>query len=165
VLGREKSLLISHDGEKYSPEGIEEMVVAKSAFLDQMMLYNNQSAYTVALAVPNKDAILGWLAKKNLTCHTEEGQDAALRLIQAEIDAFKQGGKCSGMFPDRWLPSAVAVLGEGFTEQNRFLNSTMKMVRGRIADFYRSRLDYLFTVEGKDICNHQNRTIIKRFVE
>ena len=165
VLGREKSLLISHDGEKYSPEGIEEMIVAHSAYLDQMMLYNNQSPYTVALVVPNRDAILAWLSKNNFTCHSEEGQDAALKLIEKDIDAFRQGGQHGGMFPDRWLPSAVGVLGEGFTEQNRFLNSTMKMVRGRIAEFYKNRIDYLYTPEGKAICNHQNRTIIKRLGE
>ncbi len=56
----------------------------------------------------------------------------------------------------------MAVLGEGFTEQNQFLNSTMKMVRGRITDFYRPRLDLLFTPEGKDITHAQNRTIIGR---
>ena len=43
VLGRTKSLLISNDGEKYSPEGIEEAVVEKSAYIDQIMLYNNQN--------------------------------------------------------------------------------------------------------------------------
>ena len=165
VLGREKSLLIGHDGEKYSPEGIEEMIVAQSAYLDQMMLYNNQSPYTVALVVPNRDALLNWLSKKNLTSHAEEGQDAALQLIESEIDAFRQGGKFGGMFPDRWLPAAIGVLGEGFTEQNRFLNSTMKMVRGRIAEFYRNRIDFLYTAEGKAICNHQNRTIVKRMGE
>jgi long-chain acyl-CoA synthetase len=165
VLGREKSLLISHDGEKYSPEGIEEMLVAHSAYIDQMMLYNNQSPYTVALVVPNRDAILAWLSKKSLTSHTEEGQDAVLRLLVGEVDAFRQGGQFGGMFPDRWLPAAIGVLGEGFTEQNRFLNSTMKMVRGRIAEFYKNRIDYLFTPEGKDVCNHQNRMIIKRMGE
>lgn len=162
VLGREKSLLISHDGEKYSPEGIEEMIVAKSAYLDQMMLYNNQSPYTVALLVPNRDAIADWLSKKDITFHSVQDQDAVLKLLEGEIDAFRQDGQYGGMFPDRWLPSAIAVLGEGFTEQNHFLNSTMKMVRGRIAEFYKSRLDFLFTAEGKAICNHQNRTIISR---
>lgn len=162
VLGREKSLLISHDGEKYSPEGVEEMIVAHSSYVDQMMLYNNQSPYTVALLVPNQDAVLGWLSKNNLVIHSQEGQDAVLTLLEAEIGVFKQGGQFGGMFPDRWLPSAIGVLGEGFTEQNRFMNSTMKMVRSRIAEFYRNRIDYLFTPEGKDIRNHQNRTIISR---
>ena len=165
VLGREKSLLIGHDGEKYSPEGIEEMIVAHSSYIDQMMLYNNQSPYTVTLIVPARDAVLGWLSKNNLTVHTQEGQDAALKLLEREIIDFRQGGQFGGTFPDRWLPAAIGILGEGFTEQNRFLNSTMKMVRGRIAEFYRNRIDYLFTPEGKDIRNHQNRTIIKRMGE
>jgi len=165
VLGREKSLLIGHDGEKYSPEGIEEMIVAHSAYIDQMMLYNNQSAYTSALVVPNRDAILGWLTKNGLSNHSEDGQDAALRMIEGEIAEFRQGGSFGGMFPDRWLPAAIGVLGEGFTEQNRFLNSTMKMVRGRIAEFYKNRIDYLYTPEGKDVCNIQNRTIIRRLGE
>ena len=43
VLGRAKSLLISHDGEKYSPEGIEEAIVGNSQYIDQVMLHNNQS--------------------------------------------------------------------------------------------------------------------------
>ncbi len=165
VLGREKSLLISHDGEKYSPEGIEEMIVAHSAYIDQIMLYNNQSAYTSAFVVPNRDSILDWLSKSRMSSHTEEGQDAALKLIEREIGTYRQGGQYGGLFPDRWLPSAIAILGEGFTEQNRFLNSTMKMVRGRIAEFYKSRIDFMYTPEGKDVCNHQNRTIIKRMGE
>ncbi|MDP2885292.1 MAG: AMP-binding protein [Ignavibacteria bacterium] len=162
VIGRAKSLLIGHDGEKYSPEGIEEAIVGNSRTIDQMMLYNNQSPYTVALVVPNKDVVLNYLKERNLSPQTEEGQDAALKLIESEIGQFKAGGAFAGEFPERWLPSAVAVLGEGFTEQNQFLNSTLKMVRGKITEFYRDRIDYLFTVEGKDICNPQNRMIIKR---
>jgi long-chain acyl-CoA synthetase len=61
-----------------------------------------------------------------------------------------------------WLPAAVAVLGEGFTEQNHFLNSTLKMVRGKITEFYRERIDFLFTAQGKDICHQQNKVIVKR---
>ena len=162
VLGRAKSLLISHDGEKYSPEGIEEAIVGNSRTIDQMMLYNNQSPYTVALVVPNKDVLLNYLKERNLSSQTEEGQDAALKQIESEIGQFKAGGAFAGEFPERWLPSAVAVLGEGFSEQNQFLNSTLKMVRGKITEFYRDRIYYLFTADGKDICNPQNRMIIKR---
>jgi long-chain acyl-CoA synthetase len=41
----------------------------------------------------------------------------------------------------------------------------MKIVRGRIAEFYQNRIEYTFTSEGKDICNHQNKNIVKRFEE
>ena len=162
VLGREKSLLISHDGEKYSPEGIEEALTENSPLIDQVMLYNNQSSYTVALVVPNKDAIRRFVEGLGLSLQTDEGQAAALKLLEAEILEYRQDGKYAGEFPERWLPSAIAVLGEGFTEQNRFLNSTLKMVRGKITEFYIDRIEYMFTAEGKDVCNHQNKMIMKR---
>jgi long-chain acyl-CoA synthetase len=165
VLGRNKSLLIANDGEKYSPEGIEETITGHSSFVDQLMLYNNQSPYTVALLVPNRDAVLQWLKKKGLSCHTSEGQEAALRLLESEIDAYRGSGAFAGIFPSRWLPSGIAVLGEAFTEQNGFMNSTLKIVRGRITEFYRNRLDFLFTPEGQNILNHQNITIVKRWEE
>ncbi|MEN6560050.1 MAG: AMP-binding protein [Acidobacteriota bacterium] len=162
VLGRMKSLLIAGDGEKYSPETIEEALTEASPYIDQVMLYNNQSPYTVALLVPNKEAVLRWLREKGLSPHAPEGQEAALRLIQAEIDAYREGGRQAGQFPARWLPAAVAVLGEGFTEQNHLLNSTMKMVRGKITEAYAARLERLFAPEAKDIANAQNRRIISR---
>jgi long-chain acyl-CoA synthetase len=164
VLGREKSLLISHDGEKYSPEGIEEALTENSPFIDQVMLYNNQSPYTAALIVPNKDAIKSFVQGLGLSLQTDEGQAAGLKLLEAEVQAYRQGGKYAGEFPERWLPSAIAVLGEGFTEQNRFLNSTLKMVRGRITEYYKDRIEYMFTAEGKDACNYQNKIIMKRLV-
>jgi long-chain acyl-CoA synthetase len=163
VMGRFKSLLIANDGEKYSPEGIEEAITETSAFISQIMLYNNQSPYTVALIVPNKEKLKEHLKETGLDFSIHEGQDAALRKLDAEISAFKEGGRFGGMFPNRWLPAAVAVLGEGFTEQNHFMNSTLKMVRGKITSFYQNRIDFLYTAEGKDICNHQNRNIVSRF--
>ena len=165
VLGRAKSLLISHDGEKYSPEGIEEALVGNSQFIDQVMLHNNQSIYTVALVVPNKDNMLKYFNNQHLSPWDSIAQDKVLKMIESEIAEYKIGGKYTGEFPERWLPAAIAVLGEGFTEQNHFLNSTLKMVRGRITEFYNDRIEFLFTAEGKDICNHQNRMIMKRMVE
>lgn len=162
VLGRFKSLLISSDGEKYSPEGIEEALTEHSAFIEQVMLYNNQSPYTIALIVPNKEAILSWAEENKISYHSVEGQKSILKMLEGEIAKFKTGGIYEGQFPERWIPSAIAFLGEGFTEQNKFMNSTLKMVRGKITEFYQNRIEYLYTQEGKDICNHQNLTIISR---
>lgn len=162
VLGRFKSLLISSDGEKYSPEGIEEAITEHSPYIDQIMLYNNQSLYTIALVVPNKEAVYRWVSSNNLSLNEEAGQKAVLKLLESEINKFKPGGQLGDQFPERWIPAAFAVLGEGFTEQNKFMNSTLKMVRGKIAEYYKTRIDYLFTQEGKDPCNHQNLTIVSR---
>jgi len=165
VLGRFKSLLIASDGEKYSPEGIEEALVEKSSFIEQVMLHNNQNPYTIALIVPNKEVIKNELKKLSLTIQTKEGQTKAIELVQKDIDKFKPGGEYENEFPERWLPASFALLGEGFTEQNQFMNSTLKMVRGKITEFYQNRIEYLYTPEGKDIYNHQNMKIVERFDE
>jgi long-chain acyl-CoA synthetase len=44
------------------------------------------------------------------------------------------------------------------------LNSTLKMVRGKIAEKYQARIDYLYTTEAKEICNQQNLDAINRLM-
>lgn len=156
VKGRFKSLLISSDGEKYSPEGIEEAMVQLAPSIDQVMLYNNQSTYTTAVVVPNKDYLKSALKDKGLSLDTEEGRIEALKLVEADVAMFKKGGEHETMFPDRWLPAAIAVLAEPFTEQNQMINSTMKMVRGKIEKAYADRIAYMYTPEGKQLLNPQN---------
>ncbi len=156
VKGRFKSLLISSDGEKYSPEGIEEAMVEHSPYIDQIMLYNNQSAYTTALIVPNKEQLKKSVAEQGLSLDSEEGAKAALKIIENQVARFKKGGDMEGMFPERWLPSCFAVLAEPFTEQNQMINSTMKMVRGKIEKAYAARIEYLYSAEGKQLLNQQN---------
>ena len=161
VKGRFKSLLISSDGEKYSPEGIEEALVGQSKYIDQVMLYNNQSPYTIALIVPNKDNLKRKLAHKDLTLESEEGRKYAIKKLEKELNKYKKGGEFEGMFPERWLPSTFAVLPEPFTEQNQMINSTMKMVRGKIEKFYADRIEFLYSAEGKQIFNEKNLDSLK----
>ena len=156
VKGRFKSLLISSDGEKYSPEGIEEAFVEHLPTVDQVILYNNQSPYTIALLVPNKDNIRARLKEQGLDLTTEEGRKAGVQLIEADIARFKKGGDLAELFPDRWLPSTFAVLPEAFTEQNGMMNSTMKIVRGKIEKAYADRITSLYTPEGKSCLNADN---------
>ena len=120
------------------------------------MLYNNQSQYTTAVVVPNKDYLKRTLAEKGLSLGTEEGRIEALNLIEADVAMFKKGGAHETMFPDRWLPSCFAVLAEPFSEQNQMINSTMKMVRGKIEKAYADRIEYMYTPEGKQLLNPRN---------
>ncbi len=163
VLGRFKSLLIGSDGEKYSPEGIEEALVDQSHFIDQCMLYNNQNAWTSGMIVPNMQAIYRELEKHGLKKGTEEALTAALKIIEKEIDAYKDGGKFAGSFPERWLPATIAVLPEAFTEQNHLLNSTIKMVRGKITEYFRNELEFLYTPEAKNIVNQRNMDALRKW--
>ncbi|MCF0167163.1 MAG: AMP-binding protein [Bacteroidales bacterium] len=156
VVGRFKSLLISHDGEKYSPEGFEDSLTDGSKYIEQVILHNNQDPYTIVLIVPNKNNLAEFVKGQGLDPATLEGKKAMLNKIQSEIDSYKKGGAHEGMFPERWLPSAVAVLPEPFTEQNHMVNSTMKIVRGKVEEFYADRIEYAYTAEGKNLLNEKN---------
>ena len=158
VVGRFKSLLISADGEKYSPEGIEESLVENSRFIDQVVLHNSQDPYTIALLVPNKEALKSWLkdSAPGVSPDSEEGKKLMLGKIQDEVNSYRKGGKNYGAFPERWLPAAVCVLPEPFTEKNHMVNSTMKIVRGKVEKAYADRMAFAYTPEGKNIVNAQN---------
>lgn len=162
VVGRFKSLLISADGEKYSPEGIEESIVQNSRYIDQMMMYNNQNPYTIALIVPNKEALKRYVHHKHpdWTWDSVEAKELALNKIQREFNEYRKGGKFHGTFPERWLPAAIGLLPEAFTEQNQLMNSTMKMVRGKIEKRYEDRINYLYSAEGKNIINTHNIEVL-----
>lgn len=164
VLGRFKSLLIGSDGEKFSPEGIEEALVDQSPFIDQCMLYNNQNPYTSGMIVPNMPAITRELEKRGLKGKGDEVLTEALNMVQREVDAYKTGGKFENMFPDRWLPATLVILPEAFTEQNHLLNSTMKMVRGKITEYFSDELNFLYTPEAKNIVNQRNLENLKKWL-
>ena len=163
VLGRFKSLLIGSDGEKYSPEGIEEALVDQSAYIDQCMLYNNQNAWTAGMIVPNMTAIRRELERTGFKAGTDEALTQALKIIQQEVDAYKAGGKFENYFPERWIPTTLALLPEAFTEQNHLLNSTMKMVRGKITEYFKDQLEFLFTPEAKNIINQRNLEALRKW--
>lgn len=156
VTGRFKSLLIASDGEKYSPEGYEDSLADGSKFIETSMLYNNQSPYTVVLVIPNKTLLAEEVKKAGLDPGSLEGKKAQLSIIKEEVDAYRPGGRRAGMFPERWLPASIIVGDTPFTEQNGMLNTTMKMVRGKVEKFYADRIEYAMTVEGKDIMNQKN---------
>lgn len=156
VVGRFKSLLISHDGEKYSPEGFEDSLTDGSKYIDQVVMHNNQDPYTIVLIVPNKDALRAFAKNAGVDPDSRAGKEMMLKKIQSEIDSYKKGGVHAGMFPERWLPAAVAVLPEPFTEQNRMVNSTMKIVRGKVEEFYADRIAYAYTSEGRELLNEKN---------
>lgn len=157
VLGRFKSLLISADGEKYSPEGMEEAIVT-SPLISQIDIYNNQCPYTTAIVVPNKEGIKSICSDPN----DEEQLRVAAKAVLAAIDEFRisKGGE----FPDRWLPSAIAIVGEPFTEQNGLVNSTMKVVRSKVEERYRQRLDLLYTPEGKKADCKENLDALRQLL-
>ena len=162
VLGRFKSLLISSDGEKYSPEGMEEAMVDKSPLIDQIMIYNNQNPYTIALVVASKEGLNRKLDELGLTGDARYTE--AAKLLAGEIAKYRNGGVYGDEFPDRWVPAVVTFADEAFTEQNGLVNSTMKVVRNKVEKHFAANIEHAYTAEGKVVDNAMNVASLKKIL-
>lgn len=157
VVGRKKALLISSDGEKYSPEEIEEALSNSSRFIEQIVLYNDHRRYTTALIVPNQEAV-GELLKENSSATPKD----VLDLYGSILEDFRDNPDTRERFPLQWIPATFQILTEPFTVENRMLNSTVKMVRYRIVEQYQDLLDYMYGEEGSSYDNPKNREAAKK---
>lgn len=162
VLGRFKSLLISSDGEKYSPEGMEEAMVDKSPYIDQIMIYNNQSPYTIALVVASKENLNRLLDERGIK--GEERACEAAKIVAQEVAKYRTGGAYADEFPDRWVPAVIALADEPFTEQNGLVNSTMKVVRNKVEKHFAEAIAHAYTAEGKVIDNERNIKSLRKLL-
>jgi long-chain acyl-CoA synthetase len=90
------------------------------------------------------------------------GQEKLLAMVWEEIKRFREDEELSHLFPHRWLPNAFAIIHEPFSVENRLLTPTLKMVRRRIVEVYKSLLDELYTAGGKNYDNMYNRRVISR---
>jgi len=158
VTGREKALLISQDGEKYSPESIEEAIMNSSDIINQAMVYNDHSRFTSALVTINNLPIERMVKAGTLTT-----AEQVLELIAKEVSKFKNEPAYKGQFPDKWTPAAFAIIEEAFTEQNFMINSTLKMVRYKITETYKPRLDSIY--QGEAAIREINLTTIRKMFQ
>ena len=156
VVGRFKSLLISSDGEKYSPEGFENSLPDISPYVSQVVLHNDQDPYTIALIVPDRENLAARVKELGKDPASREGKVEMLTILQSEVDAYRKGGPHYGIFPERWLPVAIVVCDEPFTIANKMLNSSLKTVRGKVEAHYACRIAHAYTPEGKHLLNEKN---------
>jgi long-chain acyl-CoA synthetase len=143
VTGREKAQLIAADGEKYSPEIIEETVINNSRFVNQIMAYNEQCKFTCALITLNADELKEAVKAAGIAGTSDTELDGVINLIRDDMDVFK--GEYASV-PPQWRPASFAVIAEPFSEDHGLLNSTMKLVRHKTQDFYRRRIEEIYAV-------------------
>ncbi|MFO7849282.1 MAG: AMP-binding protein [Spirochaetia bacterium] len=151
ITGRRKALLISRDGEKYSPESIEEAILSSSDYIKQVMLYNDHNTYTVALIVTESEEVRSYIHTYGIISGKE-----VLEFLNDQLNAFRIQEQYRNLFPRFWLPYTFQIIEEPFSEENEMINSSMKMVRHKIALEYKDRIDYMYTDEGKQFYNPKN---------
>ncbi|MDC7234601.1 MAG: AMP-binding protein [Spirochaetales bacterium] len=152
ITGRAKALLIAADGEKYSPETIEEAVINNCPYINQIMAYNEQQKFTSALITLNEDEV-----KKALKSGKASTAEELLTLIKDSFYSFKD----KSSIPPQWIPGTFAIIEEPFSEKDQLINSTMKLVRYKVRDFYMDRINSIYEGAGSDIMNEDNIRVLK----
>lgn len=143
VTGREKALLIASDGEKYSPETIEEGIINTSKYVNQVMAFNEQNKFTTVLITINADTL-----KTDL--QSNQNAKSILEHIRKDITAFRTHPDYA-FIPAQWAPSSFILISKPFDEDDGLINSTMKLVRHKVRDFYRSRIDEIYASGSPDL--------------
>ncbi len=155
VVGRSKALLISEDGEKYSPEEIEEAIVNSSALIHQIMIYNDHKKFTSALLTLDQAKVRQRIKKDPVS-----GPEELLKIIKEDMLLFSKQPEFKDKFPSKWIPSQFQILEEEFSEENHMINSTLKMVRHKITEVYSDRIEMIYDEKNKDV--EMNLSILKK---
>ena len=156
VVGREKALLISEDGEKYSPEEIEEAIVSNSSLIQQAMIYNDHKKLTTALLTLNSPAI-----KESLIKHKIDSAEELNSRLKKEMLSFTKEPEFIGKFPSKWIPSNFQIIAEEFSEENKMVNSTLKMVRFKITESYQDRLNLMYGESASQRSKEENIKVLR----
>jgi long-chain acyl-CoA synthetase len=137
VTGRAKALLIAKDGEKYSPEEIEEAMINQCDIINQLLVYNDHSPYTTALVTLQEDKVASLIKAENITT-PKQAYERILELLKE----YEAGSKKS--IPGQWMPSTFAIIEKPFSEADKLVNSTMKLVRYKVIEFYSERINQMY---------------------
>lgn len=159
VVGRSKALLISSDGEKYSPEGIEEAIQNSSELILQALVYNDMKKYTTAIVTLDAPKVARYVEKNKIA-----DSEVLLKAIKLDFYKFKETAEYRNQFPEKWIPSTFQIVSEPFTEQNHMINSTMKMVRHKIQEAFHDKIEVMYTPEGSNAVNDINRQTVKKYL-
>ncbi len=151
VTGREKALLISEDGEKYSPEEIEEGIVYTSPLISQAIVHNNQRKFTSGIITLDEINVKAYIKKNNISSSAE-----LYKVIEKEINKFKNDRVYKAKFPSKWMPSLFVIAPEVFNEENKMVNSTMKLVRYKIEETYNLEIEGMYSSNGSDYTKEKN---------
>ena len=155
VVGREKALLIAEDGEKYSPEEIEEAITTSTDLIDQLMVWCDHRKYSCALVTLDSNKVQRLIKAKGIAT-----AEALLDALQAEFYAFKNDPKAKKV-QKIWIPAAFQILPEALNEKDGTVNSTMKIVRFKVEKVYKDLIDYSYSKEGSVTLNARNLATLK----
>lgn len=141
ITDRKKHLLVSSGGKNIAPQPIE-AAIAKSAFVDQVMVIGDAREYCTAIVVLDRDAMKAWAEKNGaadmsadqLTEHKPliSAVERELNALQKDLSKYEKARK-------------YAFLSEPFTVENGLMTPTLKVKRKVVLERYADVIESMYT--------------------
>ncbi len=158
LVGRKRALMIASDGEKYSPEIVEEALLCSTDLFSQVVVSCLYRKLPCALVTLDMQALKSRLG-------TKESSDAAkaCALLVSEFQQL-QAVAAESHVPSQWQPKTFQILPSSFSESDGTLNSTFKIVRHVVECVHSDAIEYSYTPEGSTPTNPRNLAILEQLL-
>lgn len=140
ITDRKKNIIVTAAGKNIAPQPIEERI-ARSPFVEQVVLLGDRRKFPLALVVPSFQAFKAALPGRPVTESNREElsrSPAIQRLLDEEV--ARRVTACARY--ER--PKRVLVVGHPFTVENGQLTPTLKVKRRAIEKEYRARIEEIY---------------------
>ncbi len=140
ITDRKKSLFKTSGGKYIAPAPLEEMI-STLPFVESVMVCGNGRMYVTALIVPQRNDLLIYTAKNNITFGNYEdlfGNERLLTQIQKDIDLLQKD------VSQYEKVRRVTLIREPFTIEGGELTPTMKVKRKFVEEKYSGEIDKMY---------------------
>ncbi len=140
ITGRTKSMFKTSMGKYINPEVIEEKM-KQSPFILDMMVVGADQKFAAALIAPDFDMLKDWCGRHNVTATSKE-QMIADKTVVARYQ--KVVDKYNAELGVTEQVKKFALVADTWSEANKFLTPTQKLIRRNVAAAYKEQIDALF---------------------
>ncbi|NOY72228.1 MAG: long-chain fatty acid--CoA ligase [Gammaproteobacteria bacterium] len=136
ITGRIKDIIVLANGEKVPPADMEAAISADPIF-EQVMVLGEGKPYLVALLVPNKEVLQGYLNSQGIVAEDINDTQVHEALLHLISQALYQ-------FPGYAQLHKVAVLAQPWTVDSGHLTPTLKLKRNQVLKDHQSIINGLY---------------------
>ena len=140
ITGRTKSMFKTSMGKYINPEVIEEKM-KQSPFILDMMVVGAEQKFAAAIIAPDFDMLKDWCQRHGVTATTKEEMIADKTVVaryQKVVDKY------NAELGDTERVKRFALVADTWSEANKFLTPTQKLIRRNVAAAYKEQIDALF---------------------
>lgn len=140
ITGRTKSMFKTSMGKFINPEVIEEKM-KQSPFILDMMVVGAEQKFAAAVIAPDFDMLKDWCGRHGVVAETKEEMIADKKVIarfQKVVDKYNVELGVTEQV------KKFVLVADTWSEANKFLTPTQKLIRRNVAAAYKDQIDALF---------------------